>query len=356
MSCAQSENRSRTRRQVAWTAHTGNAIGMFSFVGLLLRRVPRRQAFPLIALAVVFTLGGGVLFAVAEHYSIGTGIYFAITTATTVGYGDVTPHNAIGRVIAVGIMLTTIPLLAAVFALWAGAVASEKIRRLLGMEHHLPTGPYRLVIGSHPTVPRILEELERARLAAVVVADIDSQTMPVGVELIKGDPTNIAVLRQAHPERAEQALIVGEDDGAVLVTAILLRQLAPDLPVAALTQSTSVAEALRDLGVSRTVSSDELLGHTLAKSLEAPHAADLLLRLVDSEQYELREVPVGADDVGLSFSALRDRRAGLVLGLVQEAGVTLGVAHDPVVDASDRILLVTPAPGRSEATKVRSHL
>lgn len=299
---------------------------------------------------------GGILFAMAEHYSVGTGLYFAVTTATTVGYGDVTPHNALGRVIAVAIMLTTIPLLGAVFALWAGAVSSARIRRLLGMEHHVPSGPFRLVVGWHPTVPRVVEELQRLGLSAVVVADVDPEGLPGEIELFRGDPTNRAVLRRAHPERAEQALIVGTDDGDVLVIAVLLRELAPELAVAALTQSSAVAEALQDLGVSRTLSSDELLAHTLAKSMETPHAADLLLRLVDSERYELKEVEIRPDEIGKELSALRDQRDELVLGLISvgdHEAVSLGVGSDPEAAAGDRLLVLLEAPAAGAAGALR---
>jgi hypothetical protein len=48
-----------------------------------------------------------------------------VTTATTVGYGDVTPRNTAGGVIATGVMLTTIPIVPAVFALVAGRGVSS---------------------------------------------------------------------------------------------------------------------------------------------------------------------------------------------------------------------------------------
>jgi Ion channel len=62
-----------------------------------------------------------------------------MTTATTVGYGDVTPHNAAGRVVASLVMLTTIPLLAPVFALVTGAAAAAGLRRVLAMGRGLPS-------------------------------------------------------------------------------------------------------------------------------------------------------------------------------------------------------------------------
>ena len=35
-----------------------------------------------------------------EFNSLGTAVYWAIVTVTTVGYGDITPHTAAGRLVA----------------------------------------------------------------------------------------------------------------------------------------------------------------------------------------------------------------------------------------------------------------
>ncbi|MHB8457440.1 MAG: potassium channel family protein, partial [Acidimicrobiales bacterium] len=99
---------------------------------LLLRRLlkqgTRAQALALVGLAVFLVLAGGIAFAIVEHQSVWIGWYWAVTTATTVGYGDVTPKTPAGHVIAVVVMLSTIPLLGAVFALWSGTAAALRLR------------------------------------------------------------------------------------------------------------------------------------------------------------------------------------------------------------------------------------
>lgn len=64
------------------------------------------------ALAVL----GGIMFSVFENISWDKGIYWALTTVTTVGYGDITPHNLAGYIITDGTMVLTIPI-------WSVAVA-----------------------------------------------------------------------------------------------------------------------------------------------------------------------------------------------------------------------------------------
>jgi len=301
------------------------------------------QTAILLAAAVACMLAGGAAFAVTQHYPLTTGWYWAITTATTVGYGDVTPHNATGRIVSSAVMLTTIPLLAAVFALVTGAAAAAGVRRILAMAHHFPEGAYRIVVGMNPTVHAILDELVAAGDPVVLVADVEQATVRPEVHVVRGDPTQLASIRAAAPAAAQQALITGHSDGDVLVSAVLLRKEAPDLPVVALVSSPSVRDALRELGIKQTISAEQLIAHTLAKSLEAPHAGDMLAELVESNLHSLAEVEADTDTVGKQLSAVRDERSGLVLGLVHEGRFVLGIGEDPVVSSGDHLLVARPA-------------
>jgi len=310
-------------------------------IALLLRAfgVPhRRHVIILLGVVVGVVLLGGGLFAVAEDLPYTTGLYWAVTTATTVGYGDITPHNPIGRLIASVVMLTTIPLLAAAFAIVSGAAAAAGVRRILTMHPAFPEGTYRLIVGMSPNVPAILEELTGAGIPVVHVADVDPAAARSGVHVIRGNPTDEEVIARARPAGAEQALITGASDGDVLVSAVLLRKQAPGLAITALVDSPSVREALHDLGVRQTVSSKELVSRALAAALETPHAGAMLAQLVGSRD-TFAEVEVGSAAVGRPLSAVRSERLGLVLGLVRDGEFDLGLADDPVIAAGDRLLV-----------------
>jgi voltage-gated potassium channel len=315
---------------------------------LLLVRVfgknSRRHVGLLLTGAVIAVLaGGGAFAAVTPDTPFTTGVYWAIVTAATVGYGDVSPRNPAGRVVAVLVMLTAIPLLAAAFALVTGAAAVAGLRRILEMEHPFPVGSYQLVLGNHPAVPGVLDDLAEAGEDVVLVADVDQAKMPKHVHVVRGDPTRAEVVQAAKPEGAQQALITCDTDSDVLVTAVLVRRRAPGLPLTALVSSPSVREALLELGVQQVISADALLAHTLAKSLETPHAGDLVAHLVDSDEHDLVEVEAGRQAQGRPLSAIRNERDGLVLGLVHDGKVTLGIGSDPVVAAGDHLLVAEKA-------------
>jgi voltage-gated potassium channel len=96
---------------------------------LLHEPVSVRRAAGVIVFATAFIVAAsGVLMRVidqSEYSSIWLGLWWAIQTVTTVGYGDVTPKNVGGRIVATFVMLEGVALLAIVTA----AIASTFVER-----------------------------------------------------------------------------------------------------------------------------------------------------------------------------------------------------------------------------------
>ena len=88
-----------------------------------------RGAMGVIAVAtVVVVVAGGALMRLIDHpeYStIWVGMWWAIQTVTTVGYGDVTPKNPAGRIVAAFVMLEGVAFLAIITA----AITSTFVQR-----------------------------------------------------------------------------------------------------------------------------------------------------------------------------------------------------------------------------------
>lgn len=88
------------------------AMGSRSVAGL--RRLLDPQALPFVSLLLVLiiTVGGAALYFIELEpdgaHSFGDALWWALVTVTTVGYGDITPSSASGRVIAAVVMLVGI--------------------------------------------------------------------------------------------------------------------------------------------------------------------------------------------------------------------------------------------------------
>jgi voltage-gated potassium channel len=85
------------------------------------------------AFTLLATVGGGLLGWLLDREdfpTIGTALWWALQTVTTVGYGDVTPKNTEGRVIAAVVMLAGIAFLAVVTAAVTASLVEDARRRL----------------------------------------------------------------------------------------------------------------------------------------------------------------------------------------------------------------------------------
>ena len=143
----------------------------------------KRGVISLLAAAAAVVAAGGWLLAATWHLSFGTGLYCAVGTATTVGC-DAAPGTTAGRIAAVAVMLTAIPLLAAVFA-WltghhAGRRASAKVKE------HLDAAEKRIAEeadGRHVAMQRHVERLLTGHCADIkdhvsAVADAQAIVIP----------------------------------------------------------------------------------------------------------------------------------------------------------------------------------
>jgi voltage-gated potassium channel len=79
----------------------------------------RVAASVIVTATSVVVVAGGVLIRALDHTEYSTiwvGMWWSLQTVTTVGYGDVTPANASGRIIAAFVMLEGIAFLAIITA------------------------------------------------------------------------------------------------------------------------------------------------------------------------------------------------------------------------------------------------
>jgi voltage-gated potassium channel len=75
----------------------------------------RTAAGVIVTATTVVVVAGGVLMRLldhAEYSNVWVGMWWALQTVTTVGYGDVTPKNPSGRIVAILVMLQGIAFLA----------------------------------------------------------------------------------------------------------------------------------------------------------------------------------------------------------------------------------------------------
>jgi Ion channel len=62
-----------------------------------------RLTWPVLSIILAFQVVLGLLIGFLEGWTFGDAIYFTFITGLTIGYGDIVPRQALGRVLAIGI-------------------------------------------------------------------------------------------------------------------------------------------------------------------------------------------------------------------------------------------------------------
>jgi hypothetical protein len=73
--------------------------------------------WPILSGVLMAMAGLGLVIGYLEGWGIGDALYFTFVTGLTIGYGDLTPHRAVSRLLAIGIGFAGIVLTGLVAAL-----------------------------------------------------------------------------------------------------------------------------------------------------------------------------------------------------------------------------------------------
>ena len=103
----------------------------------------RNAAGTIVTATAIVVVAAGILMRVIDHKeyaNVWVGMWWALQTVTTVGYGDVTPKEPSGRIVAAVVMLEGIAFLAIVTAsITSTFVARAAERRLAAREQAVAT-------------------------------------------------------------------------------------------------------------------------------------------------------------------------------------------------------------------------
>ena len=307
-----------------------------------------RERIPLLVAVSAGVLAlGAVLVYLAESGSpranirdLGDALWFGIATMTTVGYGDVAPTTAVGRMVSVLLMFGGMGLVSVITATFASVLVTQRIREGRGLDAIRGKG-HLIVCGWSQYADRVLEALAAAGKAdgVVLVNELPEEVVSElvlrhrGARVVHGDPASEVTLERANVRQAAGAIVLADtshaaaDERTALVT-LTLKSLRPDLPVTAEAIDIKSESHLRRAGADEVVVSGEFNAFLLSSATAAPGIPAVVRPLLTHGSTALRRVAIPGEYVGKTFGelsrALRERDGTLLIAIVSEArGLTL---------------------------------
>ena len=283
----------------------------------------RRIRLGLLSLGAVIVIGTVGYLLLGFH--ILDAVYQTVTTITTVGFREVHPLDAAGKIFTIVLILAGI---GTVFYT-AGVVLEGLIeghlrlhlevrrmeRQIQGMRGHV------IVCGWGRVGRAIARYVARAGEQVVVIDRDPGRLAELPYPTVQGDVTDDAVLVQAGIEHARVLVAALETDADNLYVVLSGRTLRPDLVIIARARTESSEPKLERAGADHVVNPQRLGGNRMAAFALQPHVVDYLDVVMHDGSMEIRldEVAVipGSQLAGQTISSARihDTTGALVLAL-----------------------------------------
>ncbi len=149
--------------------------------------------------------------------------WWAIVTASTLGYGDIVPHTAAGRVLGVSITLLGIAVTSLFSASLASLYVQRNSRRRRGLMNFPKLKNHLVICGWKPQINTLLQDMlennpELLDEDIVLISNIESHTFETiieeeqlrGLRFIRGDYFSEVCLARAHVQRSRKVIVLAD--------------------------------------------------------------------------------------------------------------------------------------------------
>ncbi|MFW2366600.1 MAG: potassium channel family protein [Desulforhopalus sp.] len=319
----------------------------------------RENVIKLLGVILLIILCSGYLISFFEPgVSFASGVWWSIVTLTTVGYGDISPNTAGGRILAIIIMFFGIGLLGILSASLATMLISLRIRENRGMviskaENHI------IICEWNHRAKAVLKELrsdsQTMDLPMVLIADIDRKPVSDSNLMFVRGVVNEETLKMANLEQASTIIILGDDeveetarDAKVILTTLTVETLNPKVySVVELVDKANELHCQR-ANANEIIIGSELNSHLLA-SAACDHGISRIISELLSSRYgnELYSMPVPEKMAGKKFIdifvAMKVDNNTTVFGIQKSRGGSFISNPDAeyVVEESDYLLVIS---------------
>lgn len=158
-----------------------------------------------------------------------TALYYTVETMSTVGYGDIIPHDTQGRMFTVSLIVLGISVFATTLSMVIGPLVGGSLKRALeGRMQKTQRKNHYVIIGASSLAYAMWKELTSRGAAVTVIAPVGhASPYPPDADVITADATRSEVLEQAGVPRAKAVLTLRDDDAENAFAVLAVKELAP---------------------------------------------------------------------------------------------------------------------------------
>jgi voltage-gated potassium channel len=311
---------------------------------------PLRRLWLGLGLLALITVAGSIGY-VLFGFSLLDAIYQTITTISTVGFREVEPLSAAGKVFTVVLILVGVGTALYTFSVLIEALVEGHIGQQFGrrrMERTIDAMSDHVVICGWGRVGRALARHVTGAGRDVVVVDRDGERLATCPHPnVHGDATDDEVLRAAGIDRARALAAALNTDADNVYVTISGRAMSEELFIIARARVDASEDKLVRAGANRVVNPQNIGGARMAAFALQPHVAEFLDVVMHDGSLEFRleevQVPSSSTLAGRSLreAHLRDRTGALVLAMRDQRGTfTTNPTPETVIEPGQILIAI----------------
>jgi len=223
---------------------------------------------------------GTVTFHLLEGWSIIDSLYVTVQTVTTVGFGDLAPQTAVGRLFATAFMIVGVGVVLYALTSTVQAIVHSELFARYGhsrkmsklQDHFIICGAGR--VGSH-----LIRSLRSVDGVFVVIESDPGKAealMDLGIATLVRDATLEETLLEAGVAHARGLASCLPDDADNVYVVLTARDLNPNIHIVARAAEEQAENKLIRAGANRVVAPTIIGGHRMAMALTKPAVGDFL--------------------------------------------------------------------------------
>jgi voltage-gated potassium channel len=281
----------------------------------------------------VISLIGTVGYHFIEGWDLVTSLYATVITLSTVGYGDLYPETAEGRIFTMFLILFGVGTMFYAVVLMAETMVEGRLRILLGrgklekiigkMQNHY------IICGCGKIGYLICKELAEEKVDFVVIDNVPEVIQRIeeeGFVYYKGDATNDKTLLDAGIKRAKGIVCVLPSDALNLYVILTAKEMNPGIFILSRSEDEESEHRLLRAGADRVMSPYTLGGMRMAMAILRPAMLDFIEITTRRQSLELRmeEISIceGSPIIGKSIgeSEIRQKYGLIIVAVKKDSG------------------------------------
>lgn len=315
----------------------------------------------IIAVLALVVLGAVGLWLAEPKVHLTNALWWSIVTLTTVGYGDLYPTTAGGRLVGAVLMILGIGVLGAFTGQLASLLTERRRLKDKGLLVDVNLSGHTIFSDWSPRAVSVLDTIrsdERGHsLPIVLIAEMEESPRPDDPNFIfiRGE-TNEANLERARLETADTVIAFGDPtldeesrDAKVVLHLLTIETLNPSVHTIAEVERESTVSHCQRANVDEVIVGSEFTSHLLSRASLDHGISRILSEIINPRAgMEIFKVPLPAEYIGRSFGeilqSIKQTHDCLVIGVEVTVDGTKQVCTNPSLTrqmaAADEVIVL----------------